>query len=77
MIARITAALGRLTSRKFLLAIAGVVYVAAQANAGVITAAEATDAIRTIVLGYLAAEGIADAADRYGTARAAGAGAGQ
>lgn len=77
MIARLTEALGRIRSRKFLLAIAGIVYVIAQVNAGTLTAAEGTDAIRTIVLGYLAAEGIGDAAGRYGAARAGTAGAGQ
>lgn len=56
--------LQRLTSRKFLLAVASVLFALVQLGAGAITADQAADVIKTVVLGYLAAEGVADTAGR-------------
>lgn len=56
--------LDRLTSRKFLLTIATCVYIGVQAAAGTITTTEAIDGIWKIVVGYMVAEGAADAAGR-------------
>lgn len=54
----------RLTSRKFLLAVAACVYIGVQIAAGSITTNDGLDAIWKIVIGYMAAEGAADAAGR-------------
>ena len=54
----------RLTSRKFLLALAACVYIAVQVAGGAVTAADGFDAIWKIVVGYIAGEGAADFADR-------------
>lgn len=60
----------RLTSRKFLLALAACVYVLIQAAGGTITAQQAVDGLEKVVGAYLAAEGLADVASRYGDSRA-------
>jgi hypothetical protein len=54
----------RLTSRKFLLAAAACVYIVVQIAAGTISVADGMDSIWKIVVGYMAAEGAADAAGR-------------
>jgi len=54
----------RLSSRKFLLTIAACIYIGVQIAGGTITVAEGMDSIWKIVVGYMAAEGAADAAGR-------------
>lgn len=54
----------RLSSRKFLLTIAACVYVGVQIAGGAITVNEGMDTIWKIIVGYMAAEGAADAAGR-------------
>ena len=54
----------RLSSRKFLLTIAACIYIGIQIAGGTITVAEGMDSIWKIVVGYMAAEGAADAAGR-------------
>jgi len=54
----------RLTSRKFLLTIAACVYIGIQIAGGTISVADGMDSIWKIVVGYMAAEGAADAAGR-------------
>jgi len=54
----------RLTSRKFLLTAAGILYTLVQVGAGSITPQEALNAIQVLIGAFLAAEGVADAAGR-------------
>lgn len=54
----------RLTSRKFLLACAAVLYFAAQIVGGALPVADGLDRIRDVVVAYLAVEGAGDAAAR-------------
>lgn len=54
----------RLSSRKFLLTIATCIYIGIQIAGGSITVNEGLDAIWKVVVGYMAAEGAADAAGR-------------
>lgn len=54
----------RLTSRKFLLCIAGCVYIGVQIAAGSISVSDGLDTIWKLIVGYMAAEGAADAAGR-------------
>ena len=54
----------RLTSRKFLLTVAACVYIVVQIAGGTITTNEGLDAIWKIIVGYMTAEGAADAAGR-------------
>ncbi len=58
----------RLTSRKFLIAVAAMVYAIVSEMLGTITPAEAIDTIRTAGLAYIAAEGAADVVGRIGRA---------
>jgi hypothetical protein len=57
--------LARLTSRKFLLAAAACVYVVVQIAGGSVTVNDGLDSIVKIVIGYMASEGLADAAGRF------------
>lgn len=59
--------MSRLTSRKFLLAAAAVLYFAAHIVGGAVPVAEGMDRIRDVVVAYLAVEGAGDAAARIGT----------
>lgn len=54
----------RLSSRKFLLALAAAAYATVQAALGAITPDQALDAVKVAVLAYIAAEGVADVAGR-------------
>jgi len=54
----------RLTSRKLLLTVAGILYTLVQVGAGAITPQEALNAIQVLIGAFLAAEGVADAAGR-------------
>lgn len=54
----------RLSSRKFLLTVATCIYIGIQIAAGSISVNEGLDAIWKVVVGYMAAEGAADAAGR-------------
>lgn len=54
----------RLTSRKLWLAIAACVYTAVLYLGGSIDGATAVENIRTVVIGYIAAEGLADSLGR-------------
>lgn len=56
--------LDRLTSRKFLLCIAGILYTLVQVGAGSITPQQGMESIQILIGAYVAAEGIADAAGR-------------
>ena len=56
--------LDRLTSRKFLLAVAGILYVLVQVGAGSVTPDAGLETIKFIITAYLGAEGLADAAGR-------------
>ncbi len=56
-----------LTSRKFLLALAAIVYALVQTAGGAISPKDALDTIAAVVAAYLAAEGIGDAAARLGS----------
>lgn len=57
----------RLTSRKFLLAVAGILFTLVQMGGGAVSSADGLETIKVIILGFLAAEGIGDAAARLGT----------
>lgn len=59
----------RFTSRKFLLALAGIVYAIAGVASGHLTYDQAAQVIQVTVGAYLAAEGITDAASAYGAAK--------
>lgn len=63
---------GRLTSRKFLIAVAGIAYALVSEVLGTITPAEAIDAMRTVALAYIAAEGAADVVGRIGSSSSDG-----
>ncbi len=54
----------RLTSRKFLIAVAAIAYAIVSELLGTITPAEAIDTIRAAGLAYIAAEGLADVVGR-------------
>lgn len=55
----------RLTSRKFLLTVAGCVGFILLGISGVVGWAQALDGIKTLVLAYLAVEGAGDALGKY------------
>lgn len=56
--------LDRLTSRKFLLTIAGILYTLVQVGAGALTPEQGMEAIKVLIVAFLGAEGAADAAGR-------------
>lgn len=56
--------IARLSSRKFLLAVAACAYIIVQVAGGTISTNEGLDSLWKIIVGYMAAEGAADAAGR-------------
>ena len=54
----------RLTSRKFLLALAAVIYTVIQVSGGAMTANDGMTHIQIIIAAFMASEGLADAAGR-------------
>lgn len=56
----------RLKSRKFLLAVFGLIGVFLTEVLGIPLSQEAWNSIVSIILGYIAAEGVADTVERYG-----------
>lgn len=61
--------MSRFTSRKFLVTVAAVAFAAFGMLSGNFTAEQAADVVKAAVLAYLAAEGVGDAAERFGAGK--------